>query len=144
MQTSGVPFSPAIMRQQLQILDHQLRYLLKLTLDSKWVFEGASLDSPADVGVCLFEHLKLPPPPSAIKAIVGGVAARKQKYSTDKAILDALITETRHPFPKVLKEYRALKRAYGEAEALLEMVPSANASPSTPVRIRCSMSQTGT
>jgi len=144
MQTSGVPFSPAIMRQQLQILDHQLRYLLKLAVDSKWVFEGASLDSPADVGVCLFEHLKLPPPPSAIKATVGGVAARKQKYSTDKAILDALITETQHPFPKMLKEYRALKRAHGEAEALLEMVPSANASPSTPIRIRCSMSQTGT
>lgn len=145
MQISGVPFSPGTMREQLKLLDTQLQHLFAFAVESKWIYEGASLDSPIDVGLCLFEHLKLPPPPSAIKADVVGVSSRKQKYTTDKGVLDALIAETQHPFPKLLKEYRALKRAHGEAESLLEMVGGETLNePLASIRIRCSMAQTNT
>ena len=98
MEREGVHLDTTALRDYGHVLDREIISLVQDII--KYADPGLNVDSPAQLGVLLFERLKLNP--EAAKKTTRG------KYSTDEKTLQKLIND--HPIIRTILDYRACSK----------------------------------
>ncbi len=100
MEREGVELDTALLEEYAEVLGARIGELRGALMEAAGV--EFNPDSPKQLGDVLFDHLALPV-----------IKKTKTGRSTDAEVLERLASETDHPLPKLLLEYRELTKLLG-------------------------------
>eukprot|EP00743_Colponemidia_sp_Colp-15_P013894 GILK01016304.1.p1 GENE.GILK01016304.1~~GILK01016304.1.p1 ORF type:complete len:627 (-),score=98.84 GILK01016304.1:117-1763(-) len=118
MEHAGVQFDPNVCRAYGNEVTSKL-FALQTKVYSI-VGSAFSLTSPQEIGVALFDKLKLKPPRAAVVVTKAG----ESKYRTGASVLDKL--QSVHPVVALIQEHRQLSRLSKKINGLLQKAEKQN------------------
>lgn len=149
MQTTRLPFSCSIMQDQIASMNARLEALEEYAKRQSWLdttngVPNRAFTENAYLVKCLYEHLRLTPPPGSELACTKTGAVRQQRCSTAKDVLQTLHDQCHHPFPLLIVEHRSVYKRLGIADELRLLAEGNEFDSGGRTRVRCSMHQTNT
>lgn len=127
METVKIPFDAHKLREQIALMDDRLRKLEEYAKKEKWIDDShpeplrTAFTENAYLAKCLYEHLKLTPPPGSALALTKTGKTRKGEYSIAAGNLRELHEQTGHEFPLLIMEHRSVYKRRTFADTLLSM-----------------------
>ena len=127
METVKIPFDAHKLREQIALMDDRLRRLEEHAKKERWIDDAhpeplrTAFTENAYLAKCLYEHLKLTPPPGSALPLTKTGKTRKGEFSIDAGNLRELHEQSGHAFPLLIMEHRSVYKRRTFADTLLSM-----------------------